>query len=333
MKIVYLFQNPGIASRTPQGCRSAVICAGSDGSYSEQDLREIEDADVLVVGLEPVDDRVLQRGRRLRLVQRLGRGHCNIDLEAAARRGIPVCGMPEFNDATVAEHAIMLMLALLRRVFESTLLMKAGRWPLGPVVANGIFDLRGKTLGIVGLGAIGLAVAVRAKGFDMRICYHDDHVERAPAGVERVSLDQLLEHSDIVSLHLPLTPATRQLIGKAELARMKPAALLINTARGELVDEQALADALRRGAIGGAGIDVFSSEPLAAGHPLTRSPNVLLTPHIAGQTREAMERMVDMMLENIEHLRRGEEPSHRLVAEPTPSSRSASGSPGALGPR
>jgi phosphoglycerate dehydrogenase-like enzyme len=312
MKIVYLFQNAGIASRTPDGCRGAVITSRPDGSYSEQDLREVEDADILVVGLEPVDGRVFDRARRLKLVQRLGRGYSNIDLEAAAARGVPVSGMPDFNASTVAEHAIMLMLALLRRLFESTLLMKAGRWPVASVVGGGIFDLQGKTLGLVGLGAIGSAVATRAQAFRARVRYLDEQAARVPEGVEPVPWAQLLGESDILSLHLPLTPATRGIIGRAELADMKRTALLINTARGALVDELALAEALERGVIAGAGIDVFAREPLEGPHPLTRCPNVLLTPHTAGQTREAMDRMVAMMLENIDRLRRGEEPRHRL---------------------
>jgi phosphoglycerate dehydrogenase-like enzyme len=144
MKIVYLFQDGGIASRTPEDCRSAVIASHPDGSYAEEDLREVDDADILVVGLEPIDERIFNRGRRLKLVQRLGRGHSNIDLEAAALRGVPVCGMPDFNAATVAEHTLMLMLALLRRVFESTLLMRGGRWPRASVVGHGLFDLQGR---------------------------------------------------------------------------------------------------------------------------------------------------------------------------------------------
>jgi phosphoglycerate dehydrogenase-like enzyme len=312
MNIVYLVRTPGIARKTPEGCRSTVIASRPDGSYAEDDLRQLEEADVLVVGLEPVDESLLERAPRLRLIQRLGRGYCNIDLDAAARRGIPVCGMPDFNAASVAEHTIMLMLALLRRVFESTLLMKAGRWPLETVVAGGIFDLQGRTLGIVGLGAIGRAVADRAVPFGMHIRYHDDRARPPSPGIEPRTLERLLQESDVVSLHAPLTPANRHMIGRRELAQMKRSALLINTARGALVEEDALADALERREIAGAGVDVFSREPLEGPHRLARCPNVLLTPHVAGQTREAMDRMVAAMLENLDRAHRGEDPLHAL---------------------
>ncbi|MFQ5791648.1 MAG: 2-hydroxyacid dehydrogenase [Acidobacteriota bacterium] len=317
MKITYLLQNPGVASRTPEGWTSAVIAARPDGSYAEDDLREVEDTDFLVVGLEPVPEALFTRARKLRLVQRLGVGFDNIDLEAAARLGVPVCYMPDFNAATVAEHTLMLILALLRRVFESTLLMKASHWPLSSIVAQGVFDLQGKTVGLIGGGAIGQAVAKLAKPFDVRLCYYDRR--RLPPAEERelaasfVTLDHLLQHSDIVSIHLPLTAETERLIGRAELRKMKQTAILINTARGAVVDEEALAEALEEGTIAGAGVDVFAEEPLDPHHPLRRCPNILLTPHSAGQTREAMDRMVAMMLENIHRVANGEEPLYRVT--------------------
>ena len=317
MKITYLLQNPGIASRTPEGWESTVFAARPDGSYAEEDLRELADTDFLVVGLEPVTEVFFARAKGLKLVQRLGVGYDRVDLEAASRYGVPVCNMPDFNAATVAEHTIMLILALLRRVFDSTLIIKAGRWSQA-VVAQGIFDLRGKTLGILGLGAIGQEVARRARAFEVDIRYHDR--SRRPATVEEelgasfVSLDDLLRHSDIVTCHLPLTPETRSLLGRDEFRRMKRTAIFINTARGAIIDEDALAEALEQRIIAGAGLDVFAEEPLDPRHRLCRCPNVLLTPHTAGQTREAMERMVAMMLENIQRVTRGEEPHYRLNA-------------------
>ena len=179
MKITYLLQNPGLARCTPEGCESAVISAGPDGRYKDEDLREVRDADVIVVGLEPVGEDVLAAARRLKLVQRLGVGCDNVDLEAAARRGIPVCNMPDFNAGTVAEHTLMLILGLLRRVFESTLLMKSSHWPLGSLVERGIYDLQGRTLGLVGLGRIGAEVARRARAFDAELLYCDPHPQAA----------------------------------------------------------------------------------------------------------------------------------------------------------
>jgi phosphoglycerate dehydrogenase-like enzyme len=294
MKVTYVLRDAGVAARTPRGWRSAVVAAREDASYTEDALQEVEDADVLVVGIDPVTEAFLARARRVRLVQRLGVGHDNIDLEAAAAFGIPVATMPDFNAESVAEHTIMFILALLRRAFESTLLMKAGRWPVRDVVAKGIFDLRGKTLGVIGLGAIGQAVASRAKPFEVDICYHD--IRRAPPSVEErlgvafASLHDLLRTADVVTIHAPLTPSTSRLLGRAELRLMKPTALLVNTARGAIVDEQALVEALEQGIIAGAGLDVYADEPLDPRHPLRRCPNVLLTPHTAGQTREAMEK-------------------------------------------
>jgi phosphoglycerate dehydrogenase-like enzyme len=310
LKVVYAVRNRGIATRTPADWASAVISAGEGGAYSEDDLHELAQADALVVGLEPVDEAVLAAAPRLRLVQRLGVGYSNIDVEAADRRKIPVCNMPDFNAATVAEHTIMMMLALLRRLFDSTLLMKAGRWPIETVAGAGIYDLRGKRVGIVGFGAIGQAVAARLQPFEVDAVYHDIRAADGPA--RRVALDELVRTSDIVTLHVLLTLETRGLIGAAELGAMKRTAIIVNTARAAVVDEVALADALREGSVAGAGLDVFGREPVDPSDPLLRLPNVLLTPHTAGQTREAMEKMVAAMLENLGRVERGEELRYRI---------------------
>ena len=316
MKIAYLLKNPGIASRTPEDWKSSVISAEANGSYTEEALQEVADADFLVVGLEPVIEEIFARTKHLKLLQRLGVGYDNIDLEAASYYGIPVCNMPDFNAGTVAEHTIMLILALLRRVFESALLMKGGQWPPSTIAGQGIFDLQGKTLGSIGFGLIAQAVAKRVRPFEVNFLYYDQY--RAPATLEAESgasfssLDDVLQHSDIVTIHLPLTPETHHLISEAEFRKMKRNAILINTARGAILDEKALVDALNEGMIAGAGLDVFTDEPLDPKHPLRRCPNVLLTPHVAGQTREAMERMVAMMLENIQRVVRGEEPLYRV---------------------
>jgi phosphoglycerate dehydrogenase-like enzyme len=316
MKVVYFLKNPGIASRTPEGWRSAVISAQPDGSYSQEALNEVVDADFIVVGLEPVTDEIFSRTKKLKLVQRIGVGFDNIDLDAANSYGIPVCNMPDFNAGTVAEHTIMLMLAVLRRVFESTLLMKAGKWPVSSVTQQGIFDLQGKTVGSIGFGLIGQAVAKRIKPFEVDFRYYDKR--RIPAsfelelGVSYASLEEVLKSSDIVTIHLPHTPETNHLIGRAELGKIKRTAILVNTARGAIVDEEALAEALQNGTIAGAGLDVYSEEPPDPRHPLRRCPNVVLTPHLAGQTREAMERMVSMMLENMQRLVRDEMPLYQV---------------------
>jgi phosphoglycerate dehydrogenase-like enzyme len=316
MKVVYLVKHTGIATRTPPEWEHAVAAARPDGSYAPSDLELMADADVLVVGLEPVGAEVLGGADRLRLVQRLGVGCDNVDLDAAARRGVPVCNMPDFNAGAVAEHTLMLVLALLRRVFDSTILMRAGHWPAGALVSKGVYDLQGRTLGLLGFGSIGRAVAERARPFGVQALYWD---QRAPAetyGAAPAGFDELLARSDVLSLHLPLTPRTRGLLGPNELAAMKPTALLVNTARGGLVDEHGLAAALERGDLAGAALDVFDTEPLDARHPLRRCPNVLLTPHLAGQTREAMERMVGALLENLARIERGQDLLYRVDGRP-----------------
>ena len=316
MKVVYVLRNAGIASRTPIGWQSAVITAEDGGGYSKDALRELADTDVVVVGDGPIGKDVFEAAPRLKLVQRLGVGVDNVDLSEAARRDIFVCNMPHLNAGTVAEHVVMMILALQRRAFESTLLMKAGRWPITTVAGRGLFDLHGKTVGILGLGEIGRVVADRLAGFGVDLLYHD--AQRHPAAEQELSiryveLAELLSQSDVVTCHVPLTSNTRGLLGRAELERMKPTALLINTARGAVVDEEALAEALRAGRIAGAGIDVFAEEPPPQDHPLRRCENVLLTPHSGGQTREAMERMVASMLENLQCIAAGKRPC-RIVS-------------------
>jgi phosphoglycerate dehydrogenase-like enzyme len=294
-----------------------VIRPGADGRYTDDSLAELADAEFVVVGLEPVPEAVFEAAPRLRFVQRLGVGYDNVDLDAAVRRGVPVSNMPDFNAITVAEHAVALILCLQRRLFDSTLLMKAGQWPLGAVVAQGIYELCGKTVGIVGMGKIGTEVARRVAAFHCPLLYYDRR--RVPAdeerelGLEQAPLDDLLLRSDVVTLHLPLTHETGHLLGARELGLMKDTALLINTARGAIVDEAALTAALLEGSIAGAGLDVYTDEPLAQRHPLRSCKNVVLTPHTAGQTREAMDRMVACMLDNLDRVARGVEPRYRVV--------------------
>jgi phosphoglycerate dehydrogenase-like enzyme len=290
-----------------------VVESSPDGTYGEAAMATIRTARVLVVGLDPVGENLFAQAPKVRLVQRLGVGYSNVDLGAAVRHGVTVCNMPDFNAGSVAEHTIMLILALLRRVFDSTLLIKGGQWPLDQMVAAGVYDLMGKQLGLVGYGAIGRAVAARAAAFGVGVCYADPNRAEDDGGIaRRVDLDELLRTSDVVSLHLPLTSETRGLIGKRELAIMKRTALVVNTARGALVDEKSLALALEERSIAGAGIDVFTTEPLPPRNALRWCPNILLTPHLAGQTREAMERMVKAMIDNLKRVAEGREPLHQV---------------------
>jgi D-3-phosphoglycerate dehydrogenase len=276
----------------------------------EELLARIGDADALISGTEPVTARVIAAAPHLKMIAKHGVGYENIDIEAAQARGIPVAIAGGAIADSVADMTMALLLALARQIPQGCASVRSGEWKrfVGP-------ELRGKTLGIVGLGQIGKAVCRRAKGFGMRVVAHDLHIEAAFAaswGVEFLSLDDLLAQADFVSLHAPVTPKTRRMINAAQLARMKPTAYLINTARGELVDEMALYTALKAGAIAGAATDVFTKEPPGK-HPLLTLDNFIATPHSAGQTPEGLRRMGEITAENVLRALRGEEPVYRVA--------------------
>ncbi len=258
------------------------------------------DAEIYVVGNAPVPRAVMEAAPGLKLISKFGVGVDNIDLTAAAELGIQVTNAPGANATAVAEMTLGVMLALLRRLSQIERSLREWGWR---AIAGQ--ELYGKTLGIIGLGNIGQQVATRARAFGMRVIandiveypdfcrQHDVH----PAG-----LDQTLAHSDVITLHVPLTPLTRRMIGPAELGRMKPGAVLIHTARGGVVDEAALHQALKGGGLGGAAVDVFENEPLGWS-PLRELDNIILTPHIAGITYEAAERIADRTLESVRAFR------------------------------
>jgi D-3-phosphoglycerate dehydrogenase len=250
---------------------------------------ELADADALIVrSATRVTDELLQHAPRLRIVGRAGVGVDNIDLDAATHRGILVVNTPGSSATSVAEHALALMLALARSVPQLNAAMHAGRWEKSGAAGA---ELRGKTLGLVGLGRVGGEVARRAKALEMRVLAHDPYLsaERAAEwGVQLLPLAEMLAQADYVSLHTALSPATDRLMNQQTLALMKRGARLINTARGELVDEAALLEALQSGHIAGAGLDVFVTEP-PGNSPLMALPNVIATPHVAGSTAEAQE--------------------------------------------
>ncbi len=240
---------------------------------------------------------VLRRLPELRLIALCGIGTDAVDIAAARELGIAVCNIPGRTAPIVAEHAIALMFAVARRAWYQTNELKAGRWTRRENVY-----LRGKTLGVVGVGPIGAEVARlgRALGMSVIAWTFRPTAERASAiGANFLPLDQLLRTADVVSLHVKLTEQTRRLIGKSELALMKPGALLVNTARGAVVDEAALAAALGSGHLGGAGIDVYETEPLPADSPLLACGQVVLTPHNADQTPEGTDLLNDGVVENV----------------------------------
>jgi glyoxylate reductase len=263
---------------------------------------------VLCLLTERVDAALLAAAPRLRAVANCAVGYDNVDLAAAARRGIVVTNTPDVLTESSADLAFALILAAARRVAEGDRLVRSGRWRgWRPDQMLG-HDVHGATLGIVGLGRIGGAVARRARGFGMRILYWNRRrLRRPPAGARYASLDRILASADIVSLHVPLTPATRHLIGARELARMQPSAVLVNTSRGAVIDETALVRALRRGRIAAAGLDVFEHEP-AVPRTLRALPNVVLTPHIASATSETRAAMATLAARNLAAVLAGRRP-------------------------
>jgi D-3-phosphoglycerate dehydrogenase / 2-oxoglutarate reductase len=250
--------------------------------------RELPEADALLVRSETrVTAALLDHAPRLRVVGRAGAGVDTIDVEAATARGIVVVNAPGGNSVAAAEHALALMFALVRRVAAADASMKRGEWRRGAYIGT---ELTGKTLGLVGLGRVGTEVARRALGLDMRVLVYDpyvpdEHVHRL--GLESSELESLLRNSDIVSVHVPLTESTRDILNAARIQCMRQGAFLVNCARGGLVDEDALLAALDSGRLAGAGIDVYSTEPVAANDPLPRHPKVVATPHLGASTVEA----------------------------------------------
>jgi ribulose-phosphate 3-epimerase len=298
-----------IARLRAAGCELVANPWGRAPSEEELTSRA-GDVDVLVSGTEPVTARVLGAAPRLRLIAKHGVGFENIDLEAARARHIPVCLAGDAIADSVADMAFALLLALARQISQGDRAVRAGGWPR--MVGS---ELRGKTLGLVGLGKIGKGVCRRASGFGMRVVAYDLYPDRAFArswGVELLELDELLAQADVVSLHAPVTPETRGLIGGRALALMRPGALLVNTARGELVDEAALYEALRDGRLGGAASDVFVREP-PGDNPLLSLDTFIASPHSAGQTSEGLRRMGEATADNILRVLAGDEPLHRVA--------------------
>lgn len=264
----------------------------------------------------PMDAEVLASGPRLRVVSNFGVGYDNVDLDAATRQGVLVCNTPGVLTDAVADLTLGLILALARRLPEAERYARNGDWQRGARLALGT-DVRGKTLGIIGLGRIGVAVAERAHAFGMSIAFHDTFREppiKTPLCTYR-ELDELLAGADFVSLHVNLRPETRGLIGAKELKLMKPTAYLINTSRGQTVDQSALVAGLQGGELAGAALDVLEEEPLQPNDPLTTLPNVILLPHIGSATVETREAMRDLAIENLLAALRGERPKEVVNSE------------------
>ena len=261
-----------------------------DGADRAALLPALADVDALIVrSATKVDAEALAAAPKLRVVARAGVGLDNVDVTAATGRGVMVVNAPQSNIVSAAEHAIGLLLSVARRIPPADASLRRGEWKRSRWTGVELYD---KTAGILGLGRIGVLVAQRLTAFGMRVVAYDPYVQAARAGqmgVTLVPLDALLAESDVISIHLPRNPETLGLLGDKELARVKPGVLIVNAARGGLVDEVALADAVRSGRVGGAGIDVFAKEPTTES-PLFGQPNVVVTPHLGASTVEAQEK-------------------------------------------
>jgi len=281
-------------------------------TLNEDDLvRHAAEAEILLVIQRKVDAHILSILPRVRFVQRIGVGYDNLDLEALQAAGVVAAYTPGVNAVAVAEHTILLMLALLKRFPAAETATRQGGWPTMELFQAGLGELANTTVGLVGFGSIGRAVAQRLAPFGSRLLYTARHAV-GPAieqqfGVRYTSLDDLLASSTIVSLHVPLTGATRRLIGETELAKMPAGAFLVNTSRGEVIDEAALHRAIENGKLGGAALDVLYNEG-PGGNPFADLPQVIVTPHIAGGSRAAVERAIQMALANIARYLRAEPP-------------------------
>lgn len=275
-------------------------------------IRLLGDAEVLLHVLKPVTAEVMDAAPGLRLVQKIGVGVNTIDLEHARKRRISVCNMPGTNSRAVAEATLMLMLATLRRARTLDAATRAGDgWRLDPAVFDEVGEIGGRTVGLVGYGSVPSILAPVLKALGARVLYTAT-APRADADAEWRALPELLAESDIVSLHVPLLAETERLIDARALARMKRGAVLVNTARGGLVDQPALIDALRCRRLLAAGLDVFADEPVPGDEPLLELDNVVLQPHVAWLTQETLGRSLAVAVENCRRLRDGEVLLHRV---------------------
>jgi len=281
----------------------------SASSAVEDILAEAHDADALIVCYAKLPGALIRKLERCKVIGRTGLGVDNIDLPAARERNITVTYVPDYCIAEVSDHAIALLLAVARKIPFANSIVQAGRWEMAAVVP--IHRLAGRVLGLVGFGNIPRAVAPKAKAFGLRVIAHDPFLKPdafAAAGVESVDFYELLTVADFVSVHAPLTEQTRGLFDARAFARMKPGAVLVNTARGPLVDQNALIAALDSGQIGGAALDVVESEPLPANSPLLGRDNVVLTPHTAFYSVEALEELQSKAATDVARVLSGEPP-------------------------
>ena len=296
-----------VRSMTPEGFELVVADPGTP-----EFIQAAADAQYYLGLARHMGGEFFRTAPNLKLVQLLSAGYDHVDVEAARKAKVPVSNNGGANAIAVAEHTLMLMLAVLKRVVRFHNDVVAGKWRVGNAAEIRVYELSGRRLGIVGLGNIGKKVVRRAAAFDMKIQYYDirrlSEAEEDALGVRFVLFDELLRTSDVVSLHVPLDDSTRNLIGARELGLMKPETVIINTCRGPVIEENALHDALKSGRIAGAGLDVMVEEPPKPNHPLFALPNVTLTPHSAGPTWENWRARFRNGFDNITRVAAGRRP-------------------------
>ncbi len=278
-----------------------------DDTPYEQIVSRASDAEAVILNRCVIDRPLLSRLPKLRFLGTLATGYNSIDIKAARERGIPVCNAPDYCTDSVAQHTFSLLLSLCGHCEGQSRNLKENGWKAAEHTAmlNPIPELSGKIFGILGFGSIGQAVAKIALAFSMKVIYFNRSLKSFP-GCTQVSLKELFQKSDVLSIHCPLTDETRGLVDKALLSSMKPNSLLINTARGAILREEDLAEALNEGRIAGAGLDVLSEEPPKKEHPLLSAKNCILTPHIAWSSKEARQRVIEIVADNLKSFLSGQ---------------------------
>lgn len=289
-----------------------VVLRGVEGNDPATVREAVADADIVWTMGTPVDENVICHASKLKLVQSVSAGYDCVSLSATHRHGIPVAHCPGFNAQSVAEHVMLLVLALYRRLPQALASVRGGEWKPWELARSGLHELHGKTLGIIGLGHIGKRLALISRGFEMTVVYYDirrlEVTEEQRMAVRFAQLGELLPIADIVSVHVPLNRETEGMIGRTFFRQMRPTAIFVNTSRGKVVQEDALVEALSQAQIAGAALDVYATEPLRLGHPLSRFDNAILTPHYAGISLESINRLIPRMVANVERVLRGETP-------------------------
>jgi glycerate dehydrogenase len=288
--------NPGDLSWRPLDAFGEVVYY--DRTSPGEVIQRCSGANIILTNKTPINEETIDAATGLRLIAVTATGYNMVDTAAARKRGIPVCNVPEYGTDSVAQHTFALLLELSNHVGDYAQSVREGEWQRSPDFCyrrEPLIELKGKTLGLIGFGRIGQQVARIAQAFDMRVLYH----RRSPADAGSAPLETLFSDSDFISLHCPLTPENHSFINAKLLSLMKPTAFLINTSRGQLINETDLATALHNKTLAGAALDVLSTEPPPPGHPLIGLPNCLLTPHIAWMSAEARRRLLETTIDNV----------------------------------